>query len=186
MVTNEQEVWKDIPGFEGFYQASNLGRVKSLVRRGRKEEKILKGSPNNTGYMLVQLRNDDCKRKSLLTHRVVLMAFDPRDNMRNLEANHKDLNIKNNRLDNLEWTTTKENKEHYFASEKFQNVDYNSVKGADHHLAVMTDEKVVEFRRRYDEVKHKYGQRSKLAREFGIAECTARLITDGKTWKHLL
>lgn len=78
-MASEVEVCKDVPGFEGYYQAGNMGRVKSLVRKGRKSEVILKGSPNNIGYMLVQLRNEDIKRKSLLVHRVIMMTFEPRD-----------------------------------------------------------------------------------------------------------
>lgn len=76
-MASEVEVWKDVPGFEGYYQASR--RVKSLVRKGRKSEVILKGSPNNIGYMLVQLRNEEVNRKSLLVHRVIMMTFEPRD-----------------------------------------------------------------------------------------------------------
>lgn len=185
-MASEVEVWKDIPRFEGYYQASNMGRVKSLVRKGRKSEVILKGSPNNIGYMLVQLRNEDIKRKSLLVHRVIMMTFEPRDDADEMEVNHKDLNILNNALSNLEWTTCTENKAHYHKSEKFKEAIKKTPQGNTHHLAVMTDEKVLEFRRRWEEVKDLYGQRSKLAREFGISESTARLITDGITWKHLL
>jgi len=109
--------------------------------------------------------------------------------MEELLVNHKDLNVSNNNISNLEWVTYQGNSDHYWASDKSAEDLRNGSrgpKGESHHLSVMTDELVREFRRRWDEVKHIYGQRSKLAREFGIAEGTARLITDNKTWKHLL
>lgn len=179
------EEWKDVVGYEDYYQVSTSGKVKSLVKPYRKKEKILKGSPNTAGYILVQLYGKDKRRKSLLVHRIVMMTFQPNSVMDELEVNHKDLDITNNKISNLEWVTGKENIEHYWNN---PNIDQrvSTISGEDHHLSVMTDELVVEFRRRWRQVKGLYGQRSKLAREFGIAESTARLITEGKTWKHLL
>lgn len=179
------EEWKDIEGYPG-YQVSNMGRVKSLVKPYRKQEKILKGTPNTVGYLLVQLYPEPCKRKSLLVHRVVMMIFQPNPAMEQLEVNHKDLDRTNNKLSNLEWVTSEVNKAHYYKSEKFKSVVFNAPKGEDQHLSVLTGEQVIEIRRRYDEVKHIYGQRSKIAREFCISESTCRQITDGVTWKHLL
>ncbi len=178
------EVWKVIEGCPG-YEVSSLGRVKSLVKAYRRKEKILKGTANSTGYTLVQLYPEPCNRKSLLVHRLVMMTFQPNPVMDQLHVNHKDLNPRNNALSNLEWMTEKENSEHYWKNPNIGD-RLPTPSGATHHLAVMTDELVIEFRRRWEEVKDVYGQRSKLAREFGIAESTARLITDGKTWKHLL
>lgn len=184
---NTEEIWKDIAGHEGWYQVSNMGRVKSLVKPYRRVEKVLKGSPNTTGYILVQLRNGSKGRFSLLVHRLVMMAFEPREDMDEMQVNHKDFDISNNKLSNLEWTTRQENMDHYTSSDKFVNRAVNSThKGENHHLCVMTDELVIEFRRRYAEIKLVGGSRTKLAREFGIAESTARQITDGVTWKHLL
>lgn len=181
------EIWKDIAGHEGRYQVSNMGRVKSLVKPYRRMEKVLKGSPNTTGYILVQLQNGKEGRHSLLVHRLVMMAFEPREGMDEMQVNHKDFDISNNKLSNLEWTTRQENMDHYTSSDKFTNRTINSThKGENHHLCVMTDELVIELRRRYGEIKKVGGSRSKLAREFGIAESTARLITNGVTWKHLL
>lgn len=180
----EEEIWKDIEGYPG-YRVSNLGRVKSLVKAYRREEIILKGSPNTLGYILVQLYPEPCKRKSLLVHRLVMLTFQPNPMMDELHVNHKDLDVANNKMSNLEWVTEKENSEHYWNNPNIGD-RLPTPSGEQHHLAVMTDELVIEFRRRWEEVKGVYGQRSKLAREFGIGESTARLITDGKTWKHLL
>lgn len=95
-----EEVWKDIEGYEGIYQVSNLGNVKSLnyVRMGI--EKVLKPKKHNKGYLQVQLTAK--KDKTFTIHRLVAKAFIP--NPDNLPLiNHKDENKQNNRAENLEW-----------------------------------------------------------------------------------
>jgi hypothetical protein len=183
-VQEEIEIWKNIEGYPG-YQVSNMGRVKSLVKAYRREEIILKGSPNTTGYILVQLYPEPRKRKSLLVHRLVMLTFQPNPMMDELEVNHKDLDTTNNKMSNLEWVTQKENKEHYVASDKFKTaVRENMPKGEDQHLSKLTNEQVIEIRRLYDNDEH--GSRKKLRETFGIAESTLRQILKRKTWKHLL
>lgn len=107
-----EEIWADIKGYEGLYQVSNLGRVKSLakiVARGRLQgERILKPGIDKTGYQRVNLYKNG-KHKRYSVHRLVLTAFKPVDNMNNLDVNHKDEVKTNNTLENLEWMTHKEN-----------------------------------------------------------------------------
>ena len=93
------EIWKDIKGFEGLYQVSNLGRVKSL-RKGI----IMKPDKHRGGYLYYILRRTE--RKTFKAHRLVADAFVCRPR---LEVNHKDGDKKNNRADNLEMVTHKEN-----------------------------------------------------------------------------
>lgn len=180
------EIWKDIAGHEGRYQVSNMGRVKSLVKPYRRMEKVLKGSPNTTGYILVQLQNGKEGRHSLLVHRLVMMAFEPREDMSELEVNHKDLDTSNNKLSNLEWMTARENKDHFYASSKFRDNPRTKTTGSNHHLSRLTDDKVLEISKRWETVGGAYGQTSKIAREFGISEGAVRQIVRGETWKHLL
>ena len=97
-----KEIWKDIKGYEGLYQVSNKGNVKSLNYNRTGEEKIRKPMVNNNGYLIVELWRNG-KNKKLLIHRLVLMTFNPIDNMDKFEVNHRDENKKNNNLDNLEW-----------------------------------------------------------------------------------
>ena len=119
------EGWRDIEGFEGLYQISNLGRVKSLERHicyydtrwGRyvdkvNKERILK-SVGDT-YQIIQLRKDN-KYFPKYIHRLVASAFIPNPENKP-EVNHKDRNPRNNRLDNLEWVTSKENTLHLISS----------------------------------------------------------------------
>lgn len=112
------EIWKDIKGYDGLYQISNLGRVKSLerYRKGNGgsltivKETILKQSKNNKGYYRVEL----CKqgiRKPFSVHRLVADAFIENSHDKP-EVNHIDEDKSNNNADNLEWCTSKENINH--------------------------------------------------------------------------
>ena len=100
------EIWKDIKGYEGLYQISNKGRVKSLGNNKTKKEKIL--SPGkHKGYFYVSLYKNR-KEKKYSIHRLVAQAFLP--NPDNLPVvNHKDENKLNNNVENLEWCTQEYN-----------------------------------------------------------------------------
>lgn len=101
-----QEIWKDIKGYEGLYQISNLGRVKSFrasTKYGKPEEMFLKPSLINSGYGVVTLYSAQNRRKHQI-HRLVATAFI--ENPNNFPCiNHKDENKLNNCVDNLEWCT---------------------------------------------------------------------------------
>ena len=101
------EIWKDIKGYEGLYQVSNLGKVKRLVGKGCKKERIIK--PNLVrGYCQVRLSKDGTV-KPLYLHRIILETFNPVEGMDKLDCNHRDENKENNCLNNLEWLSHKEN-----------------------------------------------------------------------------
>lgn len=99
-----KEKWKQI--FDTKYEISNYGRVKSF-QYGK--EKILKPTQNKSGYLEIGLMIKPNVRKWFLVHRLVMIVFYPNENYHNLEVNHKDENKKNNRIDNLEWITSKDN-----------------------------------------------------------------------------
>lgn len=100
-----KEIWKDIEGYENRYQVSNYGNVKSL-----KTNKNLYCSKTKKGYLRVDLRKDK-KRAMSYVHRLVAEAFIP--NSENKPCiNHKDCDVTNNKVDNLEWCTYKENNEY--------------------------------------------------------------------------
>ena len=115
----EVEEWRDIKGYEGFYQVSNMGRVKTLAhetirKNGRKlsvRERILKLGTDKDGYLLVNLCNGSGKIKTVKVHRLVCEAF--HKNPENKPCvNHIDENKTNNIASNLEWCTVKENNNH--------------------------------------------------------------------------
>lgn len=110
---NTIEIWKDIEGYEGLYQVSNLGNVKSLnriVKRGTNQltlsERILTqlqiGGNENNRYQSVILSKDGTQ-KTYYVHRLVGMAFLSDTYFDGAEINHIDENPQNNRWDNLEW-----------------------------------------------------------------------------------
>lgn len=103
------EIWKDIEGYEGLYQISSKGRVKSLGNgsSGNSKEKILKSNKNEYGYLRVNLWKEG-KRENHKIHRLVATAFLPNPNNL-LEINHKDEDKTNNKVDNLEWCNRKYN-----------------------------------------------------------------------------
>lgn len=103
----DNEVWKDIIGYEQLYQVSNLGNIKSLNYRRTNKAHLLKQTINNDGYKLIMLYKKG-KSKMLSVHRLVAQAFLD-DYNKNLEVNHIDNNKQNNKIDNLEMLTHKEN-----------------------------------------------------------------------------
>ena len=111
------EIWKDIEGYEGLYQVSNLGRVKSLKVSKIKSERIRKSYQQSSGYISIVL----CKNGKVTNHkihRLVANAFI--DNPDNLpEINHKDEDKTNNCVDNLEWCDSSYNKNYGTRTEKF-------------------------------------------------------------------
>lgn len=126
-ITRENEIWKDIKGYEGLYQISNYGRVKALeklIKAGirnngfvKRKEKIKKIQINELGYCHTSLGKYG-KSYNVNIHKLVAEAFldrkdfkympdeDPTQvDLEKLEVNHKDENPSNNNVDNLEWCT---------------------------------------------------------------------------------
>ena len=105
------ELWKDIDGYDGRYQVSNLGRLKSVERQTSAgnylEERILKQRMDSKGYLRVNLAFDGAQ-KTVAVHRLVALAFVDKPDGLNV-VNHKDENKLNNRADNFEWCTTQYN-----------------------------------------------------------------------------
>lgn len=103
----EGEVWKDIKGYEGLYQVSNMGRVRSFARKKDNKPIIRKQTVKADGYLSVNFQVNSTS-KNFRVNRLVAEAFIP--NPENKEhVNHIDENIKNNMVSNLNWMTVKEN-----------------------------------------------------------------------------
>jgi hypothetical protein len=168
-----KEIWKKIPGFEGHFKASNTGKIKRLAytrvtKNGnsmRFKEKILSQSNGRGGYQLVSILNTTQR-----VHRMVALAFLP--NLENKsQVNHKDGNVKNNNIKNLEWVTAQENAQHA------SNV-LLSRHGSKNGRAKLTVNKVKEARKRSSQ-----GESAlKLAKEFKVDHSTMLDCVNYKSW----
>ena len=152
-----KEVWKPIKGYEGRYEVSNIGRVKTLpfVRGNhtgsyKTKEIIRKQSANQKGYMRIGLSGLDGKSKMYSVHRLVAMAFIP--NPENFtEVNHRDFNKANNCVENLEWCDRDYNLSYLDTKDRrIKNLDRNKI-GMKHRKPVIG---VIETKRvRFDSIK---------------------------------
>ena len=122
---NDSEEWRDIPGYEGLYQASSFGEIRSVDReqkviwKGKTITKQVKGKhlkqrDHNSGYLVVWLSKFG-KVKPFTVHRIIAKVFLNNGNSAD-EVNHLDGNKKNNRVENLEWCSRSENINHMYSA----------------------------------------------------------------------
>ena len=164
------EIWRDVVGYEGLYQVSNFGRVKSFQKN---KVKILKSNVGIGGYLRVILCKDFDK-KNCFVHVLVAKAFIPNPEGKK-QVNHRDGNKENNLVSNLEWMTPKENIKHAF---------YTGLRksGCKHFRAKFAAEQVREIRRDCIPGNLERGFKT-FARKFNV---TPRIIADafyGKSYK---
>lgn len=165
------EIWKDIeePGFENLYEVSNTGFI-----RTKKSLKVLKF---NLSPFYYQVALSNCKRKCIKVHRLVAKAFIP--NLGNKpEVNHKDGNRYNNRIDNLEWVTSKENSMHSYNNGlcKRPPIKY----GENSNSAKLKLNQVLEIRKRYLNENITFAE---LARQYNVSDTSISSIIRFKSWK---
>ena len=177
-VTTQQEEWRDIPGYEGIYQVSNLGRMKSMDRidpLGRhRRERLKVPTPSQFGYLLVTVcKNAEAKRCSL--HSLVMLAF-VGERPHGYDINHINGDKTDNSVANLEYCSTSHNIAHSYAN-GFQV----SIKGERQHNAKLNEDTVREIRRR-----HENGEQQKtLAGEYAVSTTVIWNIVHRHTWKHV-
>lgn len=121
------EIWKSILGYEGLYEVSNLGRIKSLGNNKYKKEKILQPTDNGKGYLILSLRKNKTP-KPFRVHQLVAMTFlNHKPCGYELVVNHKNFIRHDNRVENLEIVTARENsnRKHLPSSSKYTGVHWN-------------------------------------------------------------
>ncbi len=172
-----RERWRDVTNYEGLYQVSDLGRVRSLpcAEKGRwKAGRILKPGPGDRyGHLHVILCRAGLRNRTAYVHNLVLEAFvGPRPPRR--EGAHRDGNPSNNQLTNLRWTSHQEN-------EKDKITHGTSNQGSRHGMAKLTEQNVIEIRERRAQ-----GERvSALAEQFSVHQSAIYGIVSRRRWAHV-
>lgn len=170
------EIWKDIPNFNGRYQASNFGNIRRCsrfdnaklehkIRKTFKPEKILVGNKLSTrGYKRISLL-----KKQYFVHRIVALAFI--QNPHNFEQiNHIDGNKLNNNINNLEWCSNSENRKHAVE---------NGLIAKGEALSHLKEHEIIAIRNLYE---NNISQRH-IGILFNIKQQTVSKIVNLKTWK---
>jgi hypothetical protein len=182
----ELEIWKDIPGYEGRYQISNQGNVKTLTRivssyrssytrRGKVLNKYYGG---RTGYYKVKLYTGIGTFESFPVHRLVAQSF--LENLDNYpQINHKDGNPKNNNVNNLEWVNNSINIQHAYDTGL---ININNRRGVNHYKATLTEEQVINMRKDHSEENVSYKE---LATKYNIKLINVYNIISRNSWKHV-
>lgn len=177
------EIWKPVVGFEGLYEVSNLGRVKSVGRtvyaktklgdplpRWHRERMLSMQEHKVGGYWLVHLYKDN-KRKCDTVHNLVAAAFlGPRPTGK--QAAHDDGNPKNCRWDNLIYKTVIDNH-----ADKRRHGTH--LQGERCHTAVLTEDDVRVI------LRHPLARSDDLADKFGVSRACVNAIRGGRTWRHV-
>lgn len=180
------EEWRDIPGCEGFYQASDQGRIRSVARviyvlnpfgelgERRFRSKILKASPAKNGYRIVTFTRPGEKRRYEYVHRLVALTFiGPCPEGK--EVCHKDGVRVNNQLDNLRYDTRSNN-----ALDRHLHGTMNQTRGEEHYFAKLTVEDVKWIRRHSGVYTHR-----QMAFMFGVGHGTIGNVIRRVQWRHV-
>ena len=167
-----KEEWKDIPGYEGYYQVSNLGRVRIISyidKRGwKRKTKLLTLNIDKNNYCRVGLTKA-YKRKYYQVHRLVAQAFIPNPENKP-QVNHKDSDRTNNNVNNLEWMTCSENNKYaYDFGKRIKKF------GKDHHKS----KKVIQYTKDGIEIK-KFDSLTECAKELKLNEPSISMVCSGK------
>lgn len=177
----ENEIWKDVEEFENYYKISNYGRLISKERLARKTNgffkiysKIKTPQDNGKGYMQFYVQINK-KRHIQYVHRLVAKYFI--DNQFNLpEVNHIDGNKSNNNINNLEWVSGQQNKDHAVKNNLTQQ-------GEKHFNSKLTKEKIIAIRKLHL-LKPNLNQAA-LSRKLNVSGATIHNIINSKRWKHI-
>lgn len=167
-----KEIFISIIGFDGFYQISNYGRVKSLRFN---KERIIKSFIGTGGYLHTQIKNN-CVMHNLSIHRLVAKHFISNPDSKP-DVNHIDGNKLNNRIENLEWCTKSENIRH-----SFKIGTHPRKIGTSNSNVKITESQVLEIRKLYD---GKGISMRELANKYGLGKSSIYRIVNNISWSHI-
>lgn len=190
-----KEEWRDIVTHAGFYQVSNLGRVKRLKHirimknqvtswEQEMKEQLMKANPDSKGYFQLTLSNP---RRVARVHRLVAESFLQPPSKEILEeckkvgydvafVNHKDNDILNNNITNLEWCTPKYN------NNPGVRTGSNQPKGSNTHQAILNEDKVRDI---LEMLHDKVYSQDEIASMYGVKQITISNINTGRSWNQV-
>ena len=184
-MADAEERWLPVVGYNGLYEVSDFGRVRSVerwVRHGHNtmliKSRVLRPKPAKYGHLTVTFSREGV----LVTHyvhRLVLTAFVGHPPADHQACHFPDPDPSNNKLDNLVWGTAKENHRH-------MTIHGTKPKGESHRSAKLTEAQVKEILSRLSIVPRKWGLAKILAIEFGVDSSTISHIKRGRNWKHVV
>lgn len=175
-----QEIWREIDGYDGFYQVSNLGNIKSVggqIGSAIRKPRVLKQSLTADGYPKVRLQRGK-KDRTVTVHRLVAMHFVPNPNNEET-VNHIDGDKANNVYSNLEWMNRSGQMIHAYKL----NLKKARV-GSNNSNAKITPDEVRYIRANYKKNDREFGS-SALGRKFGVTHRVITLIANGETYKNV-
>lgn len=190
-----KEVWKDIKGYQGLYQISNLGNVKSLDRKvnaKNNKKRLIKGTFlklrfNNRNYNIVSLYKNNIQEVRFI-HRLVAETFIPNPENKP-EVNHIDGDKQNNKIDNLEWCTRTENNKHAWKT-GLNKVSDNQKKAAAQSAKKRFSKKIIQYDLKGNFIKE-WDSMSEAQRQLNIWHesigkcCKGEIKTSGKyIWRY--
>lgn len=175
------ERWIDIQGYEGLYQISSHGNVRSLDRSKKANHnnyyiakgKLLKHSFNHKNYPEVALYNKEGKRRNHRIHKLVATNFLVKGSNQT-QINHKDGIKSNNNIDNLEWCTGEENIYHAYETGLYKH-------GQESHLSLLTEKEVLEI----IELRKQGLLQKEISQKFNVSVGAIANILSGKSWNRL-
>lgn len=170
------EIWKDIPGYDSYYQVSNYGRVRSWrnAQHGRRgEPRIRKVHEDDNGYYTITL-SDDTVNKSYKVHQVVAKVFIPNPEEKPC-INHKDSDRGNNHVDNLEWCTYQENMDHAIKNGRIK-------RGEKAGRSKLTRNQVLQIRSIYE---NGWFDKDQIAEAYNMNSEYIMKIIRNQAWKHI-
>jgi hypothetical protein len=176
-----EEIWKDVVGYEGYYQVSNFGRIKSVDRikhYSNRKASFLKGrvmssSKNACGYERLDIRKDNVKKQFLL-HRLIAEAFIPNTDNKP-EVNHINGIKDDNRVCNLEWVTHDENMKHAY------NMGVGTARrGSDNGLSKLAEIDVynIKYNLHFVNTPH-------LTKIYSVSKSTIEKVRSNRSWTHI-
>lgn len=189
------EIWVDVKGYEGCYEVSSYGNVRSLERVVVKKNgvaqhvkrKILKPIKNEFGYLRVNLYKEDFKMKCTRVHRLVAMSFIPNPENKKT-VNHNDGYKQNNRIENLEWATCSENCIHAYATglSKGHNPNKNGKSQGEKNSSSKITESDVRYIRKNAMQNGGKLKLTDLMLKFGISNSQIYKIASNESWTHVI